>query len=153
MFITWIIKYWKDSFQNNFSKKCWQNILKVVTYISRQYDDNEPKQINTLITLSLIISKFINNRVRLNFLLRVWSWLRTNAGGVLNTCKSNEWLKTDFLGKKIWWFSGERVSNTWETCLSQRDSHRKRWLIPHDIRESHDTLIKDLSVIDGPAAD
>ena len=22
-------------------------------------------------------------------LLRVWSWLRTNAGGVLNTCKSN----------------------------------------------------------------
>ena len=23
------------------------------------------------------------------FLWRVWSWLRTNAGGVLNTCKSN----------------------------------------------------------------
>ena len=22
--------------------------------------------------------------------LRVWSWLRTNAGGMLNTCKSNE---------------------------------------------------------------
>jgi len=25
----------------------------------------------------------------LNSLRRVWSWLRTNAGGVLNTCKSN----------------------------------------------------------------
>ena len=25
-----------------------------------------------------------------NFLWRVWSWLRTNAGGVLNTCKSND---------------------------------------------------------------
>ena len=24
-----------------------------------------------------------------NFLLRVWSWLRMNAGGVPNTCKSN----------------------------------------------------------------
>ena len=24
------------------------------------------------------------------FLWRVWSWLRTNAGGVLNTCKSND---------------------------------------------------------------
>ena len=25
-----------------------------------------------------------------NFYSRVWSWLRMNAGGVLNTCKSNE---------------------------------------------------------------
>ena len=29
------------------------------------------------------------------FLTRVWSWLRMNAGGVLNTCKSNEALLTD----------------------------------------------------------
>ena len=29
------------------------------------------------------------------FLTRVWSWLRMNAGGVLNTCKSNEALKID----------------------------------------------------------
>ena len=26
----------------------------------------------------------------LNFLLRVWSWRRTNAGGVPNTCKSSD---------------------------------------------------------------
>ena len=25
-----------------------------------------------------------------NFNMRVWSWLRMNAGGVPNTCKSNE---------------------------------------------------------------
>ena len=29
------------------------------------------------------------------FLTRVWSWLRMNAGGVLNTCKSNEALKIE----------------------------------------------------------
>ena len=32
---------------------------------------------------------FRASALRYNF-LRVWSWLRTNAGGVPNTCKSNE---------------------------------------------------------------
>ena len=36
--------------------------------------------------------------------LRVWLWLRTNAGGILNTCKSNE----------VFGLSGARVSNMWE---------------------------------------
>ena len=41
-----------------------------------------------------LLDKFIQNfdlsssEFRYNF-LRVWSWLRTNAGGVPNTCKSN----------------------------------------------------------------
>ena len=39
-------------------------------------------------------------------LRRVGSWLRTNAGGVLNTCKSND--DAQLAG----WISGERVSNT-----------------------------------------
>ena len=30
--------------------------------------------------------------------MRVRSWLRMNAGGVLNTCKSNEALVNDFFG-------------------------------------------------------
>ena len=30
------------------------------------------------------------------FNMRVRSWLRMNAGGVLNTCKSNENLMTEF---------------------------------------------------------
>ena len=44
--------------------------------------------------------------VQLIFCWRVWSWLRMNAGGVLNTCKSN--------GKApaCW---GARVANGWVT--------------------------------------
>ena len=30
------------------------------------------------------------SQIDYGLLWRVWSWLRTNAGGVLNTCKSNE---------------------------------------------------------------
>ena len=41
-----------------------------------------------------------------NFLWRVWSWLRTNAGGVLNTCKSNDEARA---------CSGELVANGWVT--------------------------------------
>ena len=41
----------------------------------------------------------------LHFLWRVRFWLRMNAGGVLNTCKSNGILKL------AWGESGERVSN------------------------------------------
>ena len=47
---------------------------------------------------------------------RVWSWLRMNAGGVLNTCKSNE---VEIFGSKL---SGGRVSNAWVTCLVQGDN-------------------------------
>ena len=64
-------------------------------------------------------------RFRYNF-LRVWSWLRTNAGGVPNTCKSNGVKSFGFL------LSGERVSNAWRTCLSVGDNSWKRLLIPHD---------------------
>src|SRR5690606_41051463 len=51
---------------------------------------------------------------------------RTNAGGVLNTCKSNAeaWSLTG-------WRSGERVSNTWVTCPVLWDKPWKRGLIPH----------------------
>ena len=58
------------------------------------------------------------------FLWRVWSWLRTNAGGVLNTCKSN--------GKALLagYSSGERVSNTWVICPALRDKPGKLGLIP-----------------------
>ena len=42
----------------------------------------------------------------MTFLWRVWSWLRTNAGGVLNTCKSNG---------KASACRGTRVANGWVT--------------------------------------
>ena len=69
-------------------------------------------------------------RFRYNF-LRVWSWLRTNAGGVPNTCKSNEALYSE-IRQRILWLSGGRVSNVWATCLSVGDNSWKRLLIPHD---------------------
>ena len=58
------------------------------------------------------------------FLWRVWSWLRMNAGGVLNTCKSND--EAQLAG----WISGERVSNTWVTCPRLWDKPGKLGLIP-----------------------
>ena len=67
---------------------------------------------------------------------RVWSWLRTNAGGVPNTCKSNG--ARDF-GPLL---SGERVSNAWATYLCEGDNTRKRVLIPHKTTLSHDRGVK-----------
>ena len=46
-----------------------------------------------------------------------------NAGGVLNTCKSN--------GELAITLSGERVSNTWVTCPEVWDNSSKGLLIPH----------------------
>ena len=49
--------------------------------------------------------------------------------------------------------SGGWVSNTWATCLSERNNVWKRTLIPHNIREWHHFWIKDLSLRDGLASD
>ena len=64
-------------------------------------------------------------------LLRVWSWLRMNAGGVPNTCKSNG---REELALRV---SGGRVSNVWATCLSEGDNSWKRLLIPHNVPRGH----------------
>ena len=50
-----------------------------------------------------------------------------NAGGVLNTCKSNE------ESVAIWALSGERASNELVTCPEVRDNSPKGLLIPHVI--------------------
>ncbi len=50
-----------------------------------------------------------------------------NAGGVLNTCKSN--------GELAIVLSGERVSNALVTCPEERDNSSKRLLIPHVVVE------------------
>ena len=49
-----------------------------------------------------------------------------NAGGVLNTCKSNE-----AEGGNSFQSSGGRVSNTWVTCPDDWDNPRKLGLIPN----------------------
>ena len=73
----------------------------------------------------------------LNFNIRVWSWLRMNAGGVLNTCKSNEENLIESFGRISFFLSGGRVSNVWATCPVLWNNHWKRWLIPHVITGRH----------------
>ncbi len=86
------------------------------------------------------------------FNMRVRSWLRMNAGGVPNTCKSNGQFKL-ILRMKPKLVSGGRVSNAWGTCLDLGDSSWKRLIIPHKTTRSHDLEVKDLSDQDGPASD
>ena len=85
--------------------------------------------------------------------LRVWSWLRTNAGGVPNTCKSNGEFADWGFGQLKLILSGGRASNAWVTCLSEGDNSWKRLLIPHNVLRGHPWGTKDLSLKDGLASD
>ena len=69
--------------------------------------------------------------------MRVRSWLRMNAGGVPNTCKSNEATIYDPFGVTSCRLSGGRVSNAWVTCPIPGDSSWKRLIIPHKRTERH----------------
>ena len=89
-------------------------------------------------------------------LLRVWSWLRTNAGGVPNTCKSNgdkRWFDDSLLLDFLAYLSGGRASNAWATCPSEGNNSWKRLLIPHNVPWGHPRGTKDLSLKDGLASD
>ena len=68
--------------------------------------------------------------------MRVRSWLRMNAGGVPNTCKSNE-MRIGKLRPEDMLSSGGRVSNTWVTCLIEWNSLPKGRLIPHNVERWH----------------
>ena len=57
-----------------------------------------------------------------------------NAGGVLNTCKSN--------GELAIVLSGERVSNAWVTCPEVWDNSSKGLLIPHEVIEVRGLMTK-----------
>ena len=74
-----------------------------------------------------------------------------NAGGVLNTCKSNG------TGGATLQLSGGRVSNTWVTYPEVGNTSGKLELIPHDIFGTKVPTIKagsqDLALPDGPAPD
>ena len=83
--------------------------------------------------------------------MRVRSWLRMNAGGVPNTCKSNGAMIEVF--GQISLHSGGRVSNAWRTCTVLGDSSWKRLVIPHETTGGHPPEAKDLSVQDGSAFD
>ena len=68
-----------------------------------------------------------------------------NAGGVLNTCKSND--EAQLAG----WISGERVSNTWVICPALWDKPGKLGLIPYRTA-SWMVWWKAFAVWDEPAA-
>ena len=69
-----------------------------------------------------------------------------NAGGVLNTCKSNgvllPRLRKLASEESFEVLSGGRVSNAWVTCLTQGDNSWKRLLIPHKTTVPHGTGVK-----------
>ena len=72
-----------------------------------------------------------------------------NAGGVLNTCKSNgPWQKPSEAEA-----SGGRVSNAWATCPIPGDNTWKQVLIPHERAGTHVPVRKTPVVWDGPASD
>ena len=65
-----------------------------------------------------------------------------NAGGVLNTCKSNGDAARGDFGQTMQHSSGGRVSNAWATCLTQGDNTWKQVLIPHKRAGSHGPVRK-----------
>ena len=81
-----------------------------------------------------------------------------NAGGVPNTCKSNEKLTSDSFGMMRLAESGERVSNAWVIYpVLVGDNPPKGGLIPHNIFIPKEVKIKDglytmLSLQDEPAS-
>ena len=76
---------------------------------------------------------------------RVRSWLRMNAGGAPNTCKSNG---TPLRGEA----SGERLSNTWRTCPLLGNSRGKPRVMPDDPGTAHAAPGKAQAGGDGSAA-
>jgi hypothetical protein len=62
-----------------------------------------------------------------------------NAGGVPNTCKSNE----EPLSSDEGFPSGERVSNALVTCLKVGDNSSKGLLIPHVVMRFRNSCLKE----------
>ena len=75
--------------------RSWKVTLKIFLmctqsnpYYLRRLNLNKLSQSYFIWRMQFILSRFIYKRIWTQ--RRVWSWLRMNAGGVLNTCKSNE---------------------------------------------------------------
>ena len=83
-----------------------------------------------------------------NWQWRVWSWLRMNASGRPNTCKSRG--NREKLAFPL--TTGARVRNAYATYLLLEYSPEKFGLILYNIIKSHVFLIKVLTVKDGHAS-
>ena len=114
-------------------KSCWQTEKAVIWYQSCSGRETTEKQLKNLDNWTVkqpwkFLKSFIfkeltfkNSKKGMNsqvviltesntFYQRVWSWLRMNAGGVLNTCKSNEALYLISFGTDYFvteWRTGE----------------------------------------------
>ena len=102
---------------------------------SEKIVQNDLWKLSKKVNLSSLDKLRIKIWLTIIFLLRVWSWLRMNAGGMPKTCKSNEgthWRWSACTKPDLdFSLSGKRVSNTWVTCLKAGDNVWKRTLIPN----------------------
>ena len=151
-------------------KQHWKKTKTLVTLGAFERKLSKIIFLRNKLDLSLKDLDFNASALRYNF-SRVWSWLRTNAGGAPNTCKSNgdtlftEWWRCEAkkfermkkrCASTVEWIeclSGGRVSNAWATCLAVGNNSPKGLLIPHDVFRGHPLDTKDLSLWDGLASD
>ena len=133
----------------------WQEVLKLYTFEKNvKFNENLLTLIKTFDILLVhckkcmmifenwakcqfnLVRNKINKRLKKSIYLRVWSWLRINAGGMPKTCKSNEVAqqKLSACTKLAMEFplSGRRVSNTWVIYPRDWNNSWKRLLIPNN---------------------
>ena len=111
---TLIIKQWnnpENSMNFHSKNKANWNSLDLRNSKTSKDERNEPLLFrNKMPESSSEKGKNLINQVE-HFNMRVWSWLRMNAGGVLNTCKSNEALENESSEE----FSFDLVADGWVT--------------------------------------
>ena len=92
-FLQW--KHERDNISNVVAKQrlTFENWTKKTNQMCRDFIIfNEETTISYLLKRynKSVIKMSFSKLMKIQFFMRVWSWLRTNAGGVPNTCKSNE---------------------------------------------------------------
>ena len=125
-----------NEFRSSLTYWEWQRVFKLL----RQLETKLSRTImSTRINLVVNIIK--------NWQWRVWSWLRMNASGRPNTCKSRG--NREKLAFPL--TTGARVRNAYATYLLQEYSPEKFGLILHNILFMHMKKIKASVVKDGHA--
>ena len=135
-------------FATAFKKMKEEQILKVHWLI-----ENDSAYWASLLARTKLSRTIMRSRINLvvniikNWQWRVWSWLRMNASGRPNTCKSRG--NREKLAFPL--TTGARVRNAYATYLLQEYSPEKFGLILHNIFFMHMIKIKASVVKDGHA--
>ena len=123
------------TFAAPFKKRATTSSLKRLIYCTRsKYRENTIYR-EALISLRNYKCQWQAKNYIIIIQWRVWSWLRMNASGRLNTCKSRGSMRRRFV--EVLMATGARVRNAWATCPFQGDNRWKRRLIPHSIEFRH----------------